>query len=376
MYDGDLSNLQLWWSAWEKFIFDTELTIDDNGKSVTSLVYTMLQPIKKSKYPDITEEEEKLSLPLQTMCGAIFDAILVHMMNTVSQPNVWQELKRTMVENLNKQKVPHTLDILETVYSSSDIVTLQEVSASFISQARKRALGQKYWIVSPGEMDAVRDQNSVIFLSKETFPAGPSAEITALVENSFEEGVDVPIAKGDILAITATDRDNIPFVIMSFHGDTNGLATKPVLSAIEKAMNSDPALMAHKLVFGLDANTYEKAKPGKQQDVLEWAKHYVTYDLTSCWGDVPNPANYTTFNSRTYLQPQLNKACKKSDKRANGDVNPKDFILFGKGDFKVAQTWKDNTGEKKYIEDMAFPTLKFPSDHGILTTVIGAIPAS
>lgn len=373
MYGGDLSNLSLWWKAWEEFMFDTPLTISNKGDTMTVAPYKMLQPIKRAKYPDVTEEEEKVSLPLQTMCGAIFDAILVHMMNTVSDPATWQSLKKTMVENLNKQKVPHTLDILEDVYGNSDIVTLQEVSGALIDQARKRALGKKFWIVSPSEMDAVRDQNSVIFLLKETFPAGPSAEITALVENSFEEGVDVPIAKGDILAITATDRDGIPFVVTSFHGDTNGLATKPVLSAIVKAMNSDAGLMAHKLVFGLDANTYEKAKPGKQQDVLEWGKHYVSYDLTSCWGDIPEPGNYTTFNSRTYLQPQLNKACKKSDKRANGDVNPKDFILFGKGDFKIASTWKDNTGEKKYIEDMAFPTLNFPSDHGILATVLQPI---
>lgn len=333
----------------------------------------MLQPIKKSKYPDITEEEEKVSLPLQTMCGAIFDAILVHMMNTVSSPDTWQALKKTMVENLTTKKVPHTLDILEQVYVSSDIITLQEVSSSFIDQARNRALGQHFWIVAPAKLDAVRDQNSVIFLSKATFPAGPSSEITAFVESSFEEGVKVPIADGDILAITASDRDGIPFVIASFHGDTNGLATKPVLSAIVKAMETDPTLVTHKLIFGLDANTYEKAKPKKQQDVMEWGEHYVSYGLTSCWGDVPDAKNYTTFNSRTYLQPQLNKACKKSDKRANGDVNPKDFILFGKADFKVAKTWKDNTGEKTYIEDMAFPTLKFPSDHGILSTIISPI---
>lgn len=370
MYDGDLSTLDVWWGAWEKFMFDTPLTISNKGETVTNPVYKLLQPIKKAKYPDITEEEEKVSLPLQTMCGAIFDAILVHMMNTLSEPAVWQSLKKTMVENLNKKKVPHTLDILENVYGSSDIVTLQEVSASFIDQARKRELGQKFWIVAPGDLDAVRDQNSVIFLSKATFPSGPTAEITHLVEGSFEEGVKVPIAKGDILAITATDRDGIPFVIASFHGDTNGLATKPVLSAIIKAMNSDSTLITHKLLFGLDANTYEKAKPGKQQDVLEWGEHYVSYGLTSCWGDVPNPSNYTTFNSRTYLQPQLNKACKKSDKRLNGDVNPKDFILFNKDDFKVKTTWKDNTGEKRYVEDMAFPTLNFPSDHGILATVV------
>eukprot|EP00956_Cyclotella_meneghiniana_P002623 scaffold3075_cov62-Cyclotella_meneghiniana.AAC.6 len=218
MYDGDLSTLDLWWSAWEKFMFDTALSIEDKGEVTTNPVYKMLQPIKKAKYPDITEEEEKVSLPLQTMCGAIFDAILVHMMNTVSTPEVWQSLKKTMVENLNKNKVPRTLDILEKVYGTSDIITLQEVSGSLINQSKNRALGDKYWIVAPGDLDAVRDQNSVIFLSKTTFPSGPSAEITSVVEGSFEEGVDVPIAKGDILAITATDRNNIPYVIASFHG--------------------------------------------------------------------------------------------------------------------------------------------------------------
>ena len=356
----------------QAFMFDNPLEIKTKKGIEINPPYKLLQPIKKSKYPDITEDEEKMSLPLQTMCGAIFDAILVHLMNTVSTPSEWQPLKRTMVDNLNKKKVPHTLNILESdAYINCDIITLQEVAASFIDQAKNRSiLDDTFWIVAPADMDAVKDQNSVILLRKETFPDGASAEITSIVESSFEEGVKVPIAKGDILAITATDRDKTEYVIASFHGDTNGLATKPVLSAIMKAMSSDSSLVTHKLVFGLDANTYEKAKPGKQQDVLDWGKHYVSHGLTSCWGDVPNPKNYTTFNSRTFLQPQLNKACKKSDKRANGDVNPKDFILFGKGDFEVESMWKDNTGEKTYVEDMAFPTLKFPSDHGILATVL------
>jgi len=73
------------------------------------------------------------------------------------------------------------------------------------------------------------------------------------------------------------------------------------------------------------------------------------------------------------LQPQLNKVCRQSEKRSKGDVNLKDFILFPATDFEVIRTWKDNTGERKYIEDMAFPTLQFPSDHGILATVIESV---
>merc|ERR1712176_636627 len=87
-------------------------------------------------------------------------------------------------------------------------------------------------------------------------------------------------------------------------------------------------------------------------------------------------SNYTTYNARTYLQPQLNKAIRQSEKKTKGDVNPKDFILFPKADYRVVTTWKDNTGEKRYIEDMAFPTLQFPSDHGIIATVIEPTPSS
>lgn len=376
MYEDDLSTQEIWWKSWEKFMFDTPLQIK-NGKTgeVGSVVpYALLQPIKKSKYPEITSEEESDSLPLQTVCGAIFDAILVYMMNTVSKPNVWQPLKRTMVDNLNRKKIPHTLEILERKYMNSDIITLQEVSSLFIDMARSGPLGKKFHIIAPADMDTVRDQNSVVCLSRATFPKGASyAEVTAEVTAAFPAGVDVPVAGGDILAIATEDGAGSKFVIASFHGDTNGLATKPVTDAIVKAMASVARLSGHKLIFGLDANTYEHATPGKQQDVLEYGESFVAHGLTSCWGQTINPANYTTYNARTYLQPQLNKACRKSEKREKGDVNPKDFILFPNQDFKVVHTWKDNTGELKYIEDMAFPTLNFPSDHGILATIIEPI---
>jgi len=373
MYEGDLKDQNAWWKQWETFMFDTKLKIKTDAGVEEKIPYSMLQRISKAKYPDITEQEEEDSLPLQTMCGAIFDSILVYMMNTVSTPKQWQALKKTMVDNLNKQKVPHTLEILEKQYTNSDIITMQEVSGSFIDSARAGKIGKSFHVYAPGDMDSVRDQNSVVCLNKRQFPKGMDKEITQQVTAAFPPDADVPVAPGDILAITAKSASGTPFVVASFHGDTNGLATKPVVDAIVKAMSVDPSLKDHRLIFGMDANTYEHAAPGKQQDVLDFGQSYVAHGLTSCWGDVPNPKNYTTFNARTYLQPQLNKACRKEEKREKGDVNPKDFILFPKSEFKVVRTWKDNTGEKRYIEDMAFPTLKFPSDHGLLSTIIAPI---
>jgi len=247
---------------------------------------------------------------------------------------------------------------------------LQEVSGSFIDQAKAGPLGKKFWVYAPSDMDAVRDQNSVIMLNKKIFPKGRSSEITQSVVSSFPKGIEVPVAGGDINAVTAEDKYGVGYVIVSFHGDTNGLATIPVNDAVVKTINDDKSLSDRKLIFGLDANTYENAIPTKQQDVLEWGESYTAHGQTRCWGDVPQKSNYTTFNARTYLQTQLNKASKSSEKRQKGDVNPKDFILFRKNDFTVERVLKDNTGKREYIEDMAFPTLQFPSDHGVLSAIL------
>ena len=130
------------------------------------------------------------------------------------------------------------------------------------------------------------------------------------------------------------------------------------------------AALAPRLVFGLDANTYEHSTPGKTQDVLEFARAFHALGLTSCWGGPEaggvTPSEYTTFSARTFLQPQLNKAARRSELKTKGDVNPKDFVLFDGAQWSSTRCAKDNTGEGRFVEQMVFPTLAFPSDHGIL----------
>lgn len=220
----------------------------------------------------------------------------------------------------------------------------------------------------------------MLLLNKKTFPGGVNKELTSLVAASFpsEKGQKAPVAKGDVVAVTAEHKSGVPMLLASFHGDTDGLATIPALDALLTARTSEPDLAAHRIVFGLDANTYEFPKKGKQQSVLEFGAAFAVRKMGSCWdigkGSGSIYGNYTTFNARTYLQPQLNKACKSSDLSTKkcGDVNPKDFILFDRAEFVPVDTSKDNTGEGRYVEGMAFPTLKFPSDHGIVSTMLKA----
>ena len=84
--------MQKWWAQWSEFVFEKKITIKKKETSKTIHIYQLMAPILKAKYPDITIEEEAISIPLQTLCLAIFDSILVHMLNHVS-PNHWQRIR-------------------------------------------------------------------------------------------------------------------------------------------------------------------------------------------------------------------------------------------------------------------------------------------
>jgi hypothetical protein len=67
-----------WWRQWQDFMFHKSVKLKTKTGEESVPVWSMLQPIHSSKYPAVTAEEEKVSIPLQLLCQAIFDAILVH----------------------------------------------------------------------------------------------------------------------------------------------------------------------------------------------------------------------------------------------------------------------------------------------------------
>ena len=58
------------------------------------------------------------------------------------------------------------------------------------------------------------------------------------------------------------------------------------------------------------------------QGVDEFAAAFRAAGYSSCWGDTPDPMSATTFNARTYLQPQLQKAAKSDEKVGNLPRSP------------------------------------------------------
>jgi len=224
------------------------------------------------------------------------------------------------------------------------VIFLQEAGNQLVELLQASHAGE-YSIVLPKAYSAKRNQNSVMLLRSSLFSSPEEMDVPA---KGWEEG--------DLLLVKATVAGT-PVTLASFHGDTNGLLTMPMLSTVMEHLPTKT------LLFGMDANTYERESKSTAH-VLEFEQMYTQHNLQSCWGKV-DPRRYTTFNARTYLQPQLNKAAKSNELAEKGDRNPKDFVLFTE-QFVLGRVWRDNTGKGEYVEEMVFPTLEFPSDHAAL----------
>mmetsp|Transcript_7827 Transcript_7827/g.23973 ORF Transcript_7827/g.23973 Transcript_7827/m.23973 type:complete len:743 (+) Transcript_7827:47-2275(+) len=382
-YGDELPDVASWWAKWREFMFATPLETAP-GSSKTPIA--MLPKISKAKYPSIEVEEEALSIPLSATLLAIFDAILVHIANAASTQ--WQPIRSKMCHALNERKNDRTAEILETaLYNDEDVIFLQESSMTFAALARSRALGTQYYdILTPTQIDESRDQNSLILLKKGawTNPVDVTDKVApSLVDPKTGRS---RVALGDLCVYQATRLlDDKKYLLASFHGDTNGLATVPVVDAVhfyrkhELASNDEEG--SYSLLFGLDANTHyecidESTGEALRACVTDFAASFSVHHIDSVYGDnIEDPAayGYTTFNARTYLQPQLNKAVKESEKTISPlvDKNPKDFILFYEADLKLAEpALKDNTGLGTFVEDIVFPTLTFPSDHAITRALL------
>ena len=376
-YAGQFASMGEWWAQWRAWMFEAPALGLASGKR--SKPSGLVGPISRAKYPALTEAEEAMSRPLSLLCQAAFDAVLVHTLDSIARGAhraTWQPLRSEMCSALNSRKNSRTVHILGRSYRDSDVIFLQEVSAALVGALRASPPLSRAFDVFVAPNDGKRDQNSAVMLRKERFETSSAVDHTAAFSALLASATDrAPVVAGDVVVLSVRERGTgEPYLLASFHGDTDGLATIPVTAALQRLWAEGCAGCPTKrarLLVGMDANTYQTHSK-KRQGVLEFATAYRSLGMSSSWGDVPDPANITTFNARTYLQPQLNKAVAFQDleRPGVGDKNPKDFLLFERGRYRVLGHVKDNTGRKAYIEGQPFPTLAFPSDHGIISAVL------
>jgi len=382
-YHVEMADLEAWFKQWFDFMFCTDVCVrDKKGNCEPKKVCSLLQPIKRAKYPAVTEEEEAVSVPLQTLALGIFDAILVHILNScaASAPGGaidWHQLKVKLCDALVVNKQRNVINILaeQPAYCNADVIFLQECAGAFIEAFRNNEkLNSKFWLLVPKTADHCRDQNSLILVSKAILEDASAAEELDL---SGETLGNVRVADGDICAFTVPlqvpgQQESRRVLLVSFHGDTAGLSSTPVLSAVRK-LAADAGLP---VVIGIDANTYAHKDPkGEKKYVQSFLADLEEgpSPLAHSWSGSDTTSWHTTFNARTFLQPQLNKAVRFEERHTSKltDNHPKDWILFSDSAFEVVEAAvKDNTGQLAFKDGVDFPTLTFPSDHAVVSTTL------
>ena len=365
-YLGSMDTIECWWESWKNFMFGTSVKVVTaaSQKDVTpKLIYQLIDPILRSKYPAVTVHEQMISTPLQILCLALYDAVLWWIMNTVAKDS-WQMIKHSLCCALIKNKFENTVKIIKESYSSSDVIFLQESAAAFVSVLR-REIQDLFLVIQPRLLDGKRDQNSLILARRARFIGSTVTEITDEALNNL--GGDW-VAAGDLLAITIEGRCGNRFILASFHGDSNGLATQPLVVALNALAEEDYS--GHVLVCGLDANTDSKASfEGVSSRGVQGFNDFIrSCGMVSCWGATPDPGLFTTCNSRTSLQPQLHKAVRMAERVSKAQRSLKDWIVAFDSQVAADGTARDNTGRRSFVADVVFPTLHFPSDHAIIST--------
>jgi hypothetical protein len=199
---------------------------------------------------------------------------------------------------------------------------VQEAAAAFV-EAAKQGLGRKYMILRPYLLDGFRNQNSIILAKRAVFVEGATIDVTEHVIGLAGGGKWT--AAGDLCAMNLQGVDGNRYFLASFHGDTNGMASLPVLRALDHATKT--YYPNHILICGMDANTH-KIHSESTQGLENFHHSFLELGMMSCWGHSPSLATWTTRNARTYLQPQLQKAVGIADVARKGDMNLKDWIVF------------------------------------------------
>ena len=85
-FPGLMPSVESWWPLWVHFMFHQEVQLPNPQ---VCNIFSLLEPISRCKYPDLSPREEEVSLALQTLALAIFDSILVHVLQTVGG-TTWQ----------------------------------------------------------------------------------------------------------------------------------------------------------------------------------------------------------------------------------------------------------------------------------------------
>jgi hypothetical protein len=101
-YRGNLSSPRAWWAAWRAFMFTPLATGQHVGvrnaggqHNATKTIAPIgrLPQLRSRRYPAIRIREERASLPLQALALAVYDATVLHLLNSLNAAHEWNSVR-------------------------------------------------------------------------------------------------------------------------------------------------------------------------------------------------------------------------------------------------------------------------------------------
>ena len=145
-YDKPLPSMETWWVNWCEFMFRTNVQVSNEKNTTPCMIpselssfawlqvfarkvsspqpiCSLIRPIPGGKYPAVSAEEQIASVPLQILCLAILDAVLLHIVAAVGS-DIWQPVRLTLCQALIHSKQERTCSIIDS-YREVEVLFIQ-----------------------------------------------------------------------------------------------------------------------------------------------------------------------------------------------------------------------------------------------------------
>ena len=311
--------ISTWWPDYLNYLQETKPIVNGILKSHNS-----------PKYGDqgFSKFDKEYYRELQLLHLAIADACHVFLAGTVP-------LVGNMIAELGDQFGTKFTAIKEILTNHSpDVICLQEVDFF----AFQPLLGFDFY--RPPASNGKQD--SLILLRQGIFDNVSEVHLGSSV-----------VGPGDLVLLTCRQiRSSKSTLIASYHGETNGTTTLPLLEAIHSLSSAYESV-----IVGSDTNAHYESGGSK----LEFAE-LERFTSKMHW-KLSNNANPTTRSCRTFFQAQAHKGHHMSE--IHFDSDPKDNIIVGGG----ARIESSGIFFGPDCE-APIPNERFPSDHALAWAVV------
>lgn len=328
----------------------------------------------------LTVDEQAANIAASVFYLGIFDALYIHMLNSVMDPVELHQLRLHLLEHIGLSYARKATRILSESYDRESVILLQAVSARVWNRTLQSTLSVNYHVLSPISWDAsnANEETNMILINKKVFLKRKECQdLTPWVMAALREidkEVHMLLKKGSLFVVKADLMTEGQYIFASV-AMRAAWATVKIMAAINETL-TDLSLVDIPFVVGINTGVGLR---------YPHAGHWTLQGFINHLSEV-SPSLTTAFDSEkaqslggpllradqndvwTLMQTKPSNATRLADisKPQPSVLMPTHHVLFDSRCFKVFNISKDNTGERRFDTSERLPSLEMPYAHPLL----------